>query len=454
MSLTRPFSFSKLSLLLSVGLISTHAPAVRAADSPSSDSPSAETWTQWRGPSRDGQVAGPTWPAKLSEDTLKATWTLPLGPSYSGPIVSADRVFVTETRDKSTEVVRALDRQTGKELWSHSWAGAMSVPFYAKSRGDWIRATPATNGKLVFVAGMRDVLVAVDAVTGKQQWSVDFVKHYGTGVPDFGLVCSPLLDGDAIFIQAANSLVKLKQDTGEIIWRSFEGKPGVMSAGAFSSPVLATIHGQRQLVVQSRENLAGIDPVSGKILWSHPVPSYRGMNILTPTVVGDAVFTSSYQNRSWLYSVAKAAGTAGTFDVQESWSNNAQGYMSTPVTIDGHAYLHMGNQRFTCIDLKTGTRVWNSDSFGKYASLVAQGDRILALDERGILLLIKADPKGFQLLDQRKVAAEDTWAHLVVCGEEVFVRELRAMSAFRWQSPKLSVDVTPSTTTRRASSEE
>ena len=449
MSPTSPFSFSKLSLRLSLALIGTHAPVLIAADTPS-----AETWTQWRGPSRDGQVAGPTWPAKLSEDTLKPTWTLPLGPSYSGPIVSADRVFVTETRDKSTEVVRALDRHTGKELWSHSWAGALSVPFYAKSRGDWIRATPATNGKLVFVAGMRDVLVAVDALTGKEKWSVDFVKQYGTGVPDFGLVCSPLLDGDAIFIQAANSLVKLRQDTGEIIWRSFEGKPGVMSAGAFSSPVLATIHGQRQLVVQSRENLAGIDPVSGKILWSHPVPSYRGMNILTPTVVGDAVFTSSYQNRSWLYSVAKAAGTGGTFDVQESWSNNAQGYMSTPVIIDGHAYLHMGNQRFTCIDLKTGTRVWNSDSFGKYASLVAQGDRILALDERGILLLIKADPKGFQLLDQRKVAAEDTWAHLVVCGEEVFVRELRAMSAFRWQSPKLSVDVTPPTTTRRASSEE
>ena len=449
MSPTSPLSFSKLSLLLALALISTHAPVLIAADTPS-----AETWTQWRGPSRDGQVAGPTWPAKLSADTLKATWTLPLGPSYSGPIVSADRVFVTETRDKSTEVVRALDRHTGKELWSHSWAGALSVPFYAKSRGDWIRATPATNGKLVFVAGMRDVLVAVDALTGKEQWSVDFVKKYGTGVPDFGLVCSPLLDGDAIFIQAANSLVKLKQDTGEIIWRSFEGKPGVMSAGAFSSPVLATIHGQRQLVVQSRENLAGIDPVSGKVVWSHPVPSYRGMNILTPTVVGDAVFTSSYQNRSWLYSVGKAAGTADTFDVQESWSNNAQGYMSTPVIIDGHAYLHMGNQRFTCIDLKTGTRVWNSDSFGKYASLVAQGDRILALDERGILLLIKADPKGFQLLDQRKVAAEDTWAHLVVCGDEIFVRELRAMSAFRWQSPKLSVDVTPPTATRRASSEE
>jgi outer membrane protein assembly factor BamB len=168
-------------------------------------------------------------------------------------------------------------------------------------------------------------------------------------------------------------------------------------------------------------------------------------------VVGDAVFTSSYQNRSWLYSVAKAAGA---FDVQEAWSNNAQGYMSSPVVIDGHAYLHMGNQRFTCIDLTTGTRIWNSDAFGKYVSLVAQGDRILALDERGILLLIKADPKGFQLLDQRKVAAEDTWAHLVVCGEEVFVRELRAMSAFRWQAPKLSADATSPAAAPRAATEE
>jgi outer membrane protein assembly factor BamB len=446
MSLHRPSSSPKLRSLFSIALFSLPALALVAADPAGT-----ATWTQWRGPSRDGQVAGATWPTKLSDDTLKPTWTLPLGPSYSGPIVSADRVFVTETRDKSTEVVRALDRRTGQELWSHSWAGAMSVPFYAKSRGDWIRATPATNGKLVFVAGMRDVLVAVDALTGKEQWSVDFVKTYGTGVPDFGLVCSPLLDGDAIFIQAANSLVKLKQDTGEILWRSFEGKPGVMSAGSFSSPVLATIHGQRQLVVQSRENLAGIDPDSGKVLWSHPVPSFRGMNILTPTVVGDAVFTSSYQNRSWLYSVAKAAGT---FDVQEAWSNNAQGYMSSPVVIAGHAYLHMGNQRFTCIDLTTGTRIWNSDAFGKYVSLVAQGDRILALDERGILLLIKADPKGFQLLDQRKVAAEDTWAHLVVCGEEVFVRELRAMSAFRWQAPKLSADATPPATSPRASADE
>ncbi len=407
----------------------------------------AADWTQWRGPERNGQVGGPAWPAKLSDGSLAPLWRTPLGPSYSGPIVTPDRVFVTETRDKSTEVVRALDRQTGRELWQHTWPGAISVPFYAKSRGDWIRATPATNGRLVFVAGMRDVLVALDARTGKEQWSVDFVRRFGTGVPDFGLICSPLLDGDAVYIQAANSVVKLRQDTGEILWRSFEGKPGVMSAGAFSSPVLATLHGRRQLVVQSRELLAGLDPATGKVLWSHPVPSFRGMNILTPTVVGDSVFTSSYQNRSWLYAITPRDDG---FTVEERWNNNAQGYMSSPVIIGDHAYLHLGNQRFTCIDLATGTRVWNSDPFGKYVSLVAQGDRILGLDERGLLLLIRADKSGFQLIDQQKVATQETWAHLAVAGDEIYVRELNALTAFRWQT---AAETSPAKSITRASAD-
>lgn len=393
----------------------------------------ATTWAQWRGPSRDGRVGGPVWPASLNEQSLTPTWRVPVGPSYSGPIVSEDFVFVTETKDKTTEIVRALDRRTGREVWSHTWPGAISVPFYAKSRGDWIRSTPAYDGKYLYVAGMRDVLVAIEAKTGKERWRVDFTSKFTTNVPDFGLICSPLIDGEFIYIQASNSTIKLRKATGEILWRAFEGRYGVMSEGAFSSPVIATIQGRRQLVVQSREVLAGLDLEKGAQLWSTPVASFRGMNILTPVVFGDAIFTSSYQNKSWRYDVTR---TGDAYQVAETWSNNASGYMSTPVIIDGYAYLHLGNQRFTCIDLKTGERTWTSTPFGKYVSLVAQGDRILGLDERGLLLMIKANPKEFQLLDQRQVSEDETWAHLAVVGNELFIRELRAMAKFNWQSPK------------------
>ena len=68
-------------------------------------------WPQWRGPTRNGQVSGATWPDKLDTNHLQQTWSIELGPSYSGPIVGPDRVFTTETKDKKVEVVTAFDRR-------------------------------------------------------------------------------------------------------------------------------------------------------------------------------------------------------------------------------------------------------------------------------------------------------------------------------------------------------
>ena len=389
-------------------------------------------WRQWRGPTRDGQVPGANWPGSLAADVLTPLWRVELPPSYSGPIVSDSAVFVTGTADKKTELVYALDRRSGKELWRAEWPGALTVPFFAASNGSWMRSTPACDGERLYVAGMRDVLAALDAKTGKELWRVDFVKEFNSPLPAFGFVSSPLLDGDALYVQAGASLVRLDKNTGKIVWRVLKDEGGMMGS-AFSSPVLATLAGRRQLIVQTREKLAGVDPQTGAVLWEQKVPNFRGMNILTPVVFGDAVFTSSYQNKSWLFSLSKADDK---FQVKETWNNNAQGYMSSPVVIDGHAYLHLQNQRFTCINLATGERTWTSQAFGQYCSLAAQRDRILALDQRGKLLLIKANPKAFELLDERQVSDQDAWAHLAVCGDEVFVRERTAVGVFRWKDGK------------------
>ncbi len=392
----------------------------------------AGTWPQWRGPTRDGQFRGPTWPERLSDGSLQLRWRVPLGPSYSGPIVSEELIFTTETKNKEAEVVRALDRQTGKERWRVEWPGAMTVPFFAAANGSWIRSTPAHDGDRLYVAGMRDLLVCLDARTGKEHWRVDFARQLKSPLPAFGCVCSPLVDGDAVYLQAGGSVVRLNKKTGAIVWRALKDEGG-MNGSAFSSPILATLGGQRQLVVQTRQKLAGINPDSGDVLWSQVVPSFRGMNILTPVAVGDGIFTSSYGNKSWLFAITRAQDR---FAVAEAWSNKAHGYMSTPVVVDGHAYLHLQNQRFACINLKTGERTWTSPPFGRYCSLVAQGDRILALDERGVLLLLRANPKAFELLDQQKISSAETWAHLAVAGQELYVRELNALAAYRWKSPE------------------
>lgn len=387
-----------------------------------------EAWNQWRGPTRDGQIAGPAWPTTLSDQTLKEQWNVELPPSYSGPIVSDSAVFVTGTENGKNEVVYALNRETGERIWRAEWEGAMTVPFFALANGSWIRATPAFDGDTLYVAGMRDVLVALNAKTGEQLWRLDFVQKFGTDLPAFGFVSSPLVDGDAIYVQAGASLCKLNKATGEVIWRVLKDDGGMMGS-AFSSPVIATIAGKRQLVVQTRQKLAGVDLESGDVLWEQPVPNFRGMNILTPLVHGDSIFTSGYQKNSWLYTVSK---TDDGFSVEQTWTNNAQGYMSSPVLIDGHVYLHLQNERFTCIDLATGERTWTSKPMGKYCSLIVRDSLILALASDGKLLLIQANPKEFELLAEQKVSDQETWAHLAKSGSQLFVRELNGLRTFRW----------------------
>jgi outer membrane protein assembly factor BamB len=387
------------------------------------------SWPQWRGPNRDGQFVGPIWPEKLDTDHLRQLWRVELGPSYSGPIVVGDRVFTTESKDKKFEVVTAFDRKTGKELWRVQWEGAMSVPFFAKSNGDWIRATPACDGESLFVAGMRDVLVCLDAQTGKERWRFDFVKKLEAPAPDFGFVCSPLVEGEFLYVQAGASFVKLHKRTGELVWRTLKDQGG-MWGSVFSSPMFAELAGQRQLIVQTREQLAGVDPADGKVLWEQPVEAFRGMNILTPVAYQDTLFSSTYGGKTIGFKIAQASGK---FTVTEAWKHKAQGYMSTPVVIEGIAYEHLKSQRLMAIEVETGRELWTSDqSFGKYLSLVAQGDRILALDQRGLLFLFRANKEKFELLEKRKLTEAETWAHLAIAGDQLFVRELNALTAYGW----------------------
>ena len=398
----------------------------------------SDSWPQWRGPDRDGHFTGAAWPEKLDTNHLQRMWRVELGPSYSGPIVSADRVFTTESKDKKFEVVTAFDRTSGKELWRAQWEGAMTVPFFAKSNGDWIRSTPALDGDRLYVAGMRDVLVCLDTGSGTQRWRVDFVKELKSPEPDFGFVCSPLVDGEAVFVQAGASVAKLDKLSGKILWRSLQDKGG-MWGSAFSSPIIATLGGERQLIVQTREKLAGLNLADGKVLWEQPIEAFRGMNILTPVAFGDGVFTSAYGGKTHFFKVSQSEGK---WSVDQTWTDKVQGYMSTPVVVGGHAYQHAKNERVRCIDLKTGEEKWmTGESHGKYWSFVAHGDRILGLNQRGSLYLLRANPGKFEQLDKRKVSESETWAHLAVAGDQIFIRELNALSAFRWS--KAVVAVTP-----------
>ena len=239
-----------------------------------------------------------------------------------------------------------------------------------------------------------------------------------------------------MYVQAGASLIRLNKTNGQIVWRTLKDQGG-MWGSVFSSPIFAELAGKRQLVVQTRAKLAGVDPADGKVLWEQPVEAFQGMNILTPVALRDTLFTSTYGGKTIGFKVAHADGK---WTVSEAWRHKAQGYMSTPVVIDGVAYNHLKSQRVMAIEVETGRELWTSnESFGKYWSLVASGDRILALDQRGVLFSLRANKEKLDVLDKRKLTDAETWAHLAVAGDQLFVRELNALTAWQWRPDTASL---------------
>lgn len=390
-------------------------------------------WDQWRGPARNGISSGPPWPERLQGDHLVTSWRVALGAGYSGPLVTEDRVFVMETTGRDSEGVRAFDRITGRQLWKAEWPGGTTVRLPARSRGSFVKSTPAFDGERLYAAGMGEVIVCLNAATGAILWSCDFPKTYGTKVPGFGCVSSPLVVGDFVYMQAANSFLKLDKRTGSVVWRTLVAdKIRILTDdGAEASPVFAVIQQQPQLVVQARSGLHGIEPERGTVLWSQRTEAFMDNDILTPTVLGDYIFTACQKGGVSLYYIRRSGGA---FTAQTVWhQNKPSGYMSSPVVVGPRGYLYTESNRLACIDLQTGKAVYTTRPFGPYWSMAVRGDKILALDGDGELILLRANSSQFELLDRRRISDQDTWGHLALYGEQIFVREKEGLLALQWR---------------------
>jgi outer membrane protein assembly factor BamB len=302
----------------------------------------------------------------------------------------------------------------------------MTVPQFAAANGSWIKATPALGEGALVVLGIRDELVCLDPETGKETWRVDLAERFGTRRPMFGAVCSPIVDEGAVYIMGGGATAKLSLGDGSTLWRALddEGKDD----DAFSSPIIQTIAGVRQLLVQTRTRLCGVSLDDGKLLWSEPIEAYRNMNVLTPTVIGNRVFTAAHSGRSQCFEISKQNDQ---WKAEELWSQKVQAYMSSPVTNGETIFLHSKNERLTAMDASDGEILWTGRPMGKYQSLVRNKDIILVLSADGELLSVKPTREKLEIVDRKKVA-DDAWAYLGVFDGGLLVRDLKAIKVFRY----------------------
>lgn len=88
---------------------------------------SAQEWTQWRGPSRDGIVPAAVIPTQWPRSTKRA-WQVEIGEGYSSPVVANGRAFLHSRRDPQ-EIVTAIPFQDDwhENIVSPLWTGTALI---------------------------------------------------------------------------------------------------------------------------------------------------------------------------------------------------------------------------------------------------------------------------------------------------------------------------------------
>src|SRR5688572_13316098 len=284
-------------------------------------------WTGFRGPERDGhyrqQPVRPDWGPALAP-----LWKQPVGGGYASFVVADGRAFTIEQRGRR-EVAAAYDLATGRELWTTAWNALF------QENGDGPRATPAWHHNRLYVLGATGEFRALDAATGRTLWRTDILADAGARNIEFGMSASPLVVDNTVVVLpgGANgqSVVAYDRQTGKRVWGALD------DPAPYSSPMLVTLAGVRQILTFTATRLVGLSPENGKLLWELP---WRTVNQASqPVIAGpDRVFLSTGSGPDATM-LQLAAGADGQLAVTELWrTNRMNNHFSSSVLHDGFIY--------------------------------------------------------------------------------------------------------------------
>jgi len=360
-------------------------------------------WTHWRGPDRNG----------ISREVLdlpaelKVAWKADVGVGFSSFAVAAGRAYTIGWADDQ-EHVYALDVETGKTVWKHSFPSDLGDKYFEGGPC----STPTVDGDRLYVLGRWGELFRFDAATGRLAWSKNLRKETKVRIPDWGFAGSPRVYGDLLLLNLGEAGAAVDKNTGTLAWRSADQDAG------YSTPLPFQDGGVERLLVSSGKAWIAVDPRTGKEAWRIPWVTQYGVNAADPIVAGDLLFvTSAYGKGCGLFKM-------GSPDpVWESKVLSMQ--MSPPVLIDGHLYGFdgMGGKpsKLKCVEMATGAEKWTQDGLG-CGTVIAATSSLIVLSERGELLVAPATPSGFRPAVRARVVEGKCWTPPVLSNGRLFCR--------------------------------
>ena len=399
----------------------------------------AADWPAYRGPGEDGISAEKilsSWPA----DGPKRLWTVKTPAGFSSFSIASGKAFTMVSRDVDgvfSEVCLALDADTGKEIWAAptgvaKYQGGGDSGAEGNRGGDGPRSTPTISGNRVYVYSADMVLHCLDAETGKAVWNHDLQKEFAGANIGWKSAMSPVVNGELVYVAGGGSgqaLLAFNQATGALAWKNGEGKM------THATPVVATLHGVRQVIFIMQSGLVSADAASGKVLWQFPV-TYRTATACSPVVAGDVVFcTAGYEIGGIACQVSR---TGDGFEAKELWKVKGDSALaslwSTPVHKDGFLYGMISSKKFgrgplKCVDIKTGEIKWQQPGFGA-GNVIAAGNHLVALADDGQVVLVEMTPAAYKEVARTKAVEGKCWSTPALSNGRLYVRSTKEGACF------------------------
>jgi outer membrane protein assembly factor BamB len=384
-------------------------------------------WTDFRGPRRDGhyrqQPVLTTWP----EGGLTPVWKQPVGAGYASFVIADGRAFTIEQR-AGEEVAAAYDVATGRELWTNAWPAA----FRERMGGDGPRATPAWAGGLVYVLGGTGELRCLDDETGRVIWRTNILEDAGASNLQWGMAASPLVVDDTVVVlpggPRGQSVVAYDRKTGRRAWSALDDQQ------AYSSPMLVTLAGVRQILVFSAARLLGLTTDGREVLWEYPWRTSFDINASQPLVLGDnRVFVSTGYGTG--AAVIELTPADRGLSVREVWRNiRMKNQFTSSVLHEGFIY-GLDEAILACVDAATGDLKWKGGRYG-YGQVILASGHLIVLTEGGDLALVRATPEGHQELSRHPAVQGKSWNHPALSDGYLLIRNLAEMAAYDLRVPR------------------
>lgn len=389
----------------------------------------AADWPRWRGPANDGHAPAGSIALEALPPEASFPWQVPAGEGLASPVVAHGRVFAFDNQD-GQETLRALSVDTGRELWR----APVDAPFSDSQGPTGPRNTPVVDDDVVYAVSCRGELQCRSTADGALLWRTSFVKDHqavfigesgsAPGASRHGNNGSPLVDGEHLLVNVGGTngagVVCFAKRTGAVVWKSTSDQAG------YAPPVVAELHGERQVLSFTAAGLVGLRRSDGLERWRFPIRTGFARHVTTPVVQGDIAVVSSHQ--AGLFGI-RITRDGDTWNAATAWSGkeSAINYAS-PVAVDGYLYGVGPRKNLICIEIASGKLQWSRDGVfmtsgdKTYGGFIAIGNRILTLTDSGELVLFAANPANYQELGRIQVAGAN-WTNPALADGVVYLRD-------------------------------